>query len=51
MEKQVDCNWTLLNAYKACEDNYNKTSAEYAQCTAQAKQVYQQCLSVINTER
>jgi hypothetical protein len=46
----VDCNWSLLNTYKSCEEKYNKTSTDYVDCTAQAKQVYQQCLSAIKSE-
>lgn len=50
MEKKVDCNWTLLNAYKACEDQYSKASADYLKCTGDAKQAYQHCMSAIETE-
>lgn len=47
LEKQVNCNYTLLNGYKACENKFDKTTQEYLDCSLKAKKDYEQCLSAI----
>ena len=50
LEKQVDCNYKLLNGYKDCEEKFDKTSQDYLDCTVQAKQVYNKCLTATTTQ-
>lgn len=43
MEKKVDCNFTLLNAYKSCDESFKKGSDPYWACIKEAKQNFEQC--------
>ena len=43
MEKKVDCNFTLLNAYKSCDESFKKGTDPYWACVKEAKQDFEQC--------
>jgi uncharacterized membrane-anchored protein YhcB (DUF1043 family) len=37
LEKQMECNWTLIQSYEVCEQLYSHASQELLDCTAKAK--------------
>jgi uncharacterized membrane-anchored protein YhcB (DUF1043 family) len=44
MEKQVECNWALLQSYQRCQEEFERTLDQQLTCTDEAKAVYRQCL-------
>ncbi|MDH5327256.1 MAG: hypothetical protein OEZ68_05530 [Gammaproteobacteria bacterium] len=43
MEKKVDCNFNLLNAYKSCDESFKKGTDPYWACIKEAKKDFEQC--------
>ena len=45
MEKKLECNYNLLQAYNACEENNKKETPEYASCMEKAKKASDGCMN------
>jgi cell division septum initiation protein DivIVA len=45
LEKQMECNWTLIQSYETCEQLYPRASQELLDCTAKAKANAAKCLA------
>ena len=43
MEKKLECNYNLLQAYNQCEEKHEKNSEEYLNCMQKAKTVNTGC--------
>lgn len=43
MEKKLQCNYDLLQAYNQCEENHQKNSDEYVKCMEKAKAANDGC--------
>ena len=44
MEKKLECNYNMLQAYNACEEKHKKESKEYAGCMDKAKKANAGCM-------
>lgn len=44
MEKKLECNYNLLQAYNACEEKHKKDSKEYINCMTKAKKASTGCM-------
>lgn len=44
LEKQVECNWALLQSYQRCQEEFDRTAEQQVNCTSEAKSIYRQCL-------
>lgn len=44
MEKKLECNYNLLQAYNACEENQKKDSPKYLKCMEKAKKANSGCM-------
>lgn len=44
MEKKLECNYNMLQAYNACEEKHKKDSPDYAKCMKKAKDVNSGCM-------
>ena len=44
MEKKLECNYNMLQAYNQCEEDHKKNSDEYAGCMKKAKEVNSGCM-------
>jgi len=44
MEKKLECNYNLLQAYNACEEKNKKESPEYVGCMQKAKEANAGCM-------
>jgi hypothetical protein len=45
LEKQMECNWTLIQSYETCEQLYQRASQELLDCTRKAKANAASCLA------
>lgn len=44
MEKKLECNYNMLQAYNACEEKNKKDSPEYSSCMTKAKEANAGCM-------
>ena len=45
LNHKMQCNWTLIQAYDACDKKFNEQKQEQLNCTQQAKEKAKECLS------
>ena len=45
MEKKLECNYNMLQAYNACEEKHKKETPEYASCMEKAKKANSGCMN------
>jgi hypothetical protein len=44
LKRRLDCNWSLIQAYDACETRYHQSPDEQLQCKQEAKRQAETCL-------
>ena len=44
MEKKLECNYNMLQAYNACEEKHKKDSPDYVNCMNKAKEANSGCM-------
>ena len=44
MEKKLECNYNMLQAYNACEEKHKKDSPDYIGCMDKAKKANSGCM-------
>jgi septal ring factor EnvC (AmiA/AmiB activator) len=44
LEKQLNCNWQLIQSYESCESRYSMDPEAYLACSTRAKAAARQCL-------
>jgi lipid A disaccharide synthetase len=45
LQKQLECNWSLIQAYESCEQNHQDDPQQLLQCTQEAKAQAAKCLA------
>ena len=48
LNRKMQCNWTLIQAYDACDNEYKEQKQEQLNCTKQAKEKAKECLSELD---
>jgi nucleoside-specific outer membrane channel protein Tsx len=45
LNHKMQCNWTLIQAYDACDEKFKEQKQEQLSCSQQAKEKAKECLS------
>lgn len=48
LNRKMQCNWTLIQAYDACDKEFKEQKEKQLSCTQQAKEKARECLSEID---
>ena len=49
LNKKMECNWSLIQDYGACDKKYEENKLEHLNCATKAKEKARDCLDKIST--